>query len=67
MLDEEQELLFLDRRRRDVGQGNDGGAARIVVDQRHLAEDAVLAKGLEETIAAPDLHLAAHDDKELPP
>src|SRR5208283_373256 len=64
-LDQEEELLFLNRRHGDVGQGDDCGAARTVVDQRHLAENAVLAESFEATIVAPDLDLSAHDDKEL--
>ncbi len=58
-------MLFLDRRHRNVSQGDDGGASWTVIDQRHLAEDAVLAQLLEVAVAAPDLHFAAHDDEEL--
>ena len=49
----------------DAGQGDDGGAARPVVDQRHLAENAAPAESFEATVAAPDLDLSPHDDKEL--
>src|SRR5208283_3343523 len=34
-------------------------------DQRHFTEDAVLAQRFQETVAAPDLHHATHDDEEL--
>jgi hypothetical protein len=65
VLDQEEELPFLDRRHGDVSQGNDGGAARTVVDQRHFAENAFRAQSFEATVAAPYLDLSAHDDKEL--
>jgi hypothetical protein len=64
VFDHEKKLLFLNRRHGDVGQSDDGGAAWTVVDQGHLAEDAVLADSFEPAIAALDLDLP-HDDKEL--
>ena len=65
VLDQEEELLFLDRRYSDVSQGDDGGAARALVDQRHLAKNAVPAQGFQATAAAPDLDLSADHDIEL--
>src|SRR6202044_922134 len=44
---------------------NGRGAARAVVDQRHLAENAVCLEGLEMTVPANDLHLSVHDNEEL--
>jgi hypothetical protein len=38
---------------------------RTVDDQQHLAEYAVSAQGFEQTVAAPDLDFAAHNDEEL--
>src|SRR5271166_3535141 len=43
VLDQEEELLLLDRGHGDVGQGHDGGAARAVVDKGHFAENALRA------------------------
>ena len=48
-----------------LGQSDDGGATWTVVDQGHLAENTVLADSFERAIAALDLDLSPHDDKEL--
>src|SRR5579863_318757 len=63
--DQEQKLRFLHRRDRHVAQGHDSRAARTVVDQRHFAENPIRADRLITAVAAPDLHLSAHDDEEL--
>src|SRR5208282_4785553 len=62
---QEEKLLFPDRGHGAVGQGDDGRAARTVVNKGHLAKNAVLAQSFEATVAAPDLDLSAHDDEEL--
>jgi hypothetical protein len=63
--DEEQELLLADGYHAHVCFGDHGGAARPIVDQRHLAEDAFLCDGLEHPVAASNLNLAAVDDEHL--
>src|SRR5271165_4648725 len=38
LLDEPEETLFVDRSEPAVNGGNRGGAARLAIDERHLAE-----------------------------
>ena len=63
--DHHQKLLLGDRNERHVGCRHRGGAARAVIDQRHLAENAELRQGVEQAVAEADLDVAALDDEQF--
>ena len=50
---------------RRVGQHHRSDAARRVIDERHLAEDAKHRLGVDQTIAQANLDLAAFDDEQM--
>ena len=65
LADQKQELLLRYRHQFDVGDCGDGGAARLAVDQGHLAENAFSAEFADRTVADLDPDLSAFDHEKL--
>src|SRR5882724_9484487 len=65
LTDQKQELLFGHRDQFDVGHRNRGRAARLIVDQRHLAENTVRPELRNGPVADLDSNLAALNDKKF--
>jgi hypothetical protein len=65
LADQKQELLLGHRDQFHVAEGNRRGATRLVVDQRHLAEDRVGPKLGDGPVADLDPDLATLDDEQL--
>ncbi len=63
--DQEQKLFLADGNELDVGRRDRGGAARRVIDQRHLAEYAAFRQGIEQAVAEADFDGSALDDEQL--
>ena len=65
MTNEKQKLLFGNRDQLDIRYGNGGCAPRLIVDQRHLAENTVRWQLADGPVADLDAYLALPDDEEL--
>src|SRR5579863_6607185 len=65
LADQKQELLFRYRHQFDVGNCSYGGAARLAVDQGHLAENTFGAEFANRPVADLDPNLSAFDHEQL--
>ena len=65
LADHEQELAFTNRDKLHIRDRNGGRTARLVVDQRHFAENIVGRKLRQSAIAELDSYLSAPDHEEL--
>ena len=63
LADQKQKLFFGNRNQLDVGDGNCGSTSWRIVDQRHLAENAVGVQFGKGTIAEANPDLSALDDE----
>jgi 3-deoxy-D-arabino-heptulosonate 7-phosphate (DAHP) synthase class II len=62
---QKQELLFGDGHQLHIGDRDRGGAARLIVDQRHLTENIVGVKVGQRAVAELDANIAALDHEQL--
>src|ERR1700747_2337697 len=65
LADQKQKLLFGHRPQLDAGDRRRGRAARLIIDQRHLAEDAVRSKFGDRPVADLDSNLTALDHEKV--
>ena len=63
-LNQGEKMRAVDRGQQAIGPGYGAGHARLIVNQRHFAEDIARVEGFEQLLAGSDIDLAFDDDVE---